>query len=121
MGPTERFPDQAKRETSFLGNPNPQALNARRGDEAAKQKAQRLAGDVPMEAQHDPLLDSVCLTDAYAVPAVNEMDLYEDFVAIFAYGFEVTYVWKKLKSTKRSSACITHLPYIYICRESYDL
>jgi hypothetical protein len=70
------------------------SLNTNRNDEAITQKVKRLNGEVPeglMEPAYDPVLDAVCFTDpAYSPTVADPQALYNDFVKIFDFGFEVS-------------------------------
>jgi hypothetical protein len=88
---------QAQREgdNSFLMNEGAfGSLNTRRNDETINQQNTRMLGEVPagmMAPVYDPLLDAVCLTDPAYSPTVSYPEaLYDDFVKIFDFGFEVS-------------------------------
>jgi hypothetical protein len=70
------------------------SLNTRRNDETITRKDMRLKGEVPeglMTPMYDPVLDAVCFTDpAYSPVVSNSKALYDDFVKIFDFGFEVS-------------------------------
>jgi hypothetical protein len=80
---------------SFLKNDGGNgSLNTRRNEEAITRKDMRLKGEVPeglMTPMYDPVLDAVCFTDPAYIPVVSDPKaLYDDFVKIFDFGFEVS-------------------------------
>jgi hypothetical protein len=86
---------KAEGKNSFLRNEGANgSLNTNRNDEAITQKEKRLNGEVPeglMEPAYDPVLDAVCFTDpAYSPTVADPQALYNDFVKIFDFGFEVS-------------------------------
>ncbi len=86
---------QAQGNNSFLRNDGANgSLNTRRNEEAITRKDMRLKGEVPeglMTPMYDPVLDAVCFTDpAYSPVVSNSKALYDDFVKIFDFGFEVS-------------------------------
>jgi hypothetical protein len=86
---------QTKGDDSFLKNEGANgSLNTRRNAETIKRKNKRLIGAVPdglIAPIYDPVLDAVCLTDPVYSPTVkNSKALYDDYVKIFEYGFNVS-------------------------------
>jgi hypothetical protein len=86
---------QAQGNNFFLRNDGANgSLNTRRDEETITRKDTRLTGEVPeglMTPMYDPVLDAVCFTDpAYSPVVSNSKALYDDFVKIFDFGFEVS-------------------------------